>query len=239
MQPDIWINGSFVPWDEAAVHPLCHSLQRGSTVFESIDCNETDGGRAAIFRLREHMLRMENSALVVGMPMPYSVDELMDATVQTVARSGLKRCTIRPLAFYADVVFPIYPGDIPLTVVIGIGPSNTPPESYRVTVAGMRKIDDRSMPLKAKVSGNYIGPMMAKRDAVRTGFDDAVILDSDGFVAEGTTSNIFIVENGSLIATAEETILPGITRDSISSIARHLGVTVTGGKFTESGRAHV
>ena len=231
MKPDIWINGEFVPWDKACIHPLCHSMQRGATLFESIDCNEAENGRPAIFRLKEHMLRLENSARIVGMPLSYNLEELMQAAVDTVARSGKKSCVIRPLAYYADVVMQVYPGDIPVSVVIGLGESHPLPEVYRVKISRLRKIDSLSMPAKAKVSGNYIGPMIAKSEAVRSGFDDTIILDRDGYIAEGATSNIFIVENGKLVTAPEDTILPGITRDSINVIAGKLGIEVIREKF--------
>jgi len=226
MKPDLWINGTFVPWDEAGVHPLCHSLQRGSTLFESIDCNEAANGRPAIFRLREHIARLGNSAAIVGMELPYTGDEIERAVVDTVARSGMKRCIIRPLALYADVVMEVYPGPIPVSVVIGLGDAVPHPDSIRITISRLRKIDGMCMPYKAKVSGNYIGPMIAKAEAVRKGFDDTIILDREGNVAEGSTSNIFIVESGRLVTAPENAILPGITRDSIIVIAGSLGIDV-------------
>ena len=226
MKPDIWMNGEFVHWDRASIHPLCHSMQRGTTLFESIDCNEADNGRAAIFRLRDHMLRFENSARIVGMPLTYDVESLIQAVVDTIARSGMKTCTVRPLAFYAEPVMEVYPGDISVSVVIGLGESHEPPVKYKVSISRVRKIDSMSMPVKAKVSGNYIGPVIAKSEAVRKGFDDVIILDKDGFVAEGATSNIFIVEHGSLVTAPENSILPGITRNSIILIAEKLGIGV-------------
>jgi len=231
MKPDLWINGNFVPWDKACIHPLCHSMQRGATLFESIDCNEAQNGRPAIFRLREHMERLENSARIVGIPLPYDIEELVRATVETVARSGMKNCTIRPLAFYAGVVMQVYPGDAPVSVVIGLGEPSPVAERYRVKISGFRKIDGLSMPMKAKVSGNYIGPMMAKAEAVKAGYDDTILLDRDGYVAEGSTSNIFIAEAGKLVTAPEESILSGITRDSIIRIAGKLGIDVEFGKF--------
>ena len=232
MKPDLWMNGEFVPWDKACIHPLCHSLQRGATLFESIDCNETHDGRPAVFRLREHMVRLENSARIVGMPLPYDIDTLFKAVVETVAHSGLKSCVIRPLAFYADVVMEVYPGDIPVTVVIGLGEASIHAKPLSVKIGSFRKIDSTSMPVKAKVSGNYIGPMMVKAEAKRAGYDEAVILDSEGYVAEGSTSNIFIIEDGVLFTAPDDAILPGITRDSIIEIAGRLGYEVRQEKFT-------
>jgi branched-chain amino acid aminotransferase len=231
MKPDIWMNGEFVPWDKACIHPLSHSMQRGATLFESIDCNEAVGGRAAIFRLREHIERLENSARIVGITLPYNMDELKQAVIDTISRSGMKSCVIRPLAFYAGTTFGVYPGDLPITVVIGLGEPHAVSDSYRVNISHIHKIDGLSMPVKAKVSGNYIGPMIAKTEAVKAGFDDTIILDRDGFIAEGATSNIFIVEEGILFTVPEETILPGITRNSIIVIAKKLGIGVKEDKF--------
>lgn len=223
MKPDIWIDGQFVPWDKAHLHPLCHSLQRGSTVFESIDCNEADDGHAAIFRLHDHMVRFENSARFIGMPLKYSLEQLIQAVIETVAKSGLKTCTIRPLALYADPVFDVFPGESKVSVVIGLGEKKVMKESIKIKISRLRKIESSSMPIKAKVSGNYIAPLIAKSEAIREGFDDSIILDRNGNVAEGSTSNIFIVENGMLITVPGERILEGITRDSIIAISEKIG----------------
>jgi len=232
MNPDIWINGEFVPWDKAAIHPLCHSMQRGATVFDSVDCRETSDGRAAIFRLADHMKRFIRSAEIISMTIPYNLEELTDAVVATVAKSGMKTCIIRPLAYYADVIMQVYPGKLTPTVLIGLGAPHSSPETFSVTVGRMQKINCTSMPAKAKVSGNYIGPMIAKSEAVAAGFNDAIILDNEGNVAEGATSNIFIVENGKLITAPEGGILPGITRDTVMSIAAENDIDIIGEKFT-------
>lgn len=207
-------------------------MQRGTALFESIDCNETENGCAAIFRLRDHMLRFENSSRITGIPLGYDVESLIRAAVDTVAHSGLKNCTIRPLAFYAEPVMDVYPGDIPTTLVIGLGESHPVSESYRVKISRLRKIDSASMPVKAKVSANYIGPMIAKTEAIKAGFDDTIILDSEGYVAEGATSNIFIVEQGRLITAPDDAILPGITRDTITVIAANLKIETIFEKFS-------
>ncbi|MFC1606594.1 branched-chain-amino-acid transaminase [Candidatus Latescibacterota bacterium] len=233
--PDIWINGQFVPWDKASIHPFCHGLQRGSVLFESLDCNETVSGKAAIFRLNEHMERFENSARIIGMPLPYDHEGLIQAIVETVARSGMKDCVIRPLAFYSDPIMDVYPGDSTVTVIIGLGEAHIPPESHRITISDFRKIDRMCMPVKAKVSGNYINPMIAKSQAIADGFDDAILLDKDGFVAEGTTSNIFIVEEGRLVTAPPDSILLGITRDTILTMSEKNGIKTVLEKF-DTGR---
>ncbi len=231
MKPDIWMDGRFVPWDEASIHPLCHSLQRGATLFESIDCNETVDGRAAIFRLPEHIRRFEVSAEIIGMKLPYTGEEISRVIVETVARSGLKNCTIRPLAIYADPILDLYPGDAKVSMIIGLGTFHASTGVYRLQVSNWRKIDASSMPVKAKVSGNYITPMLAKSEALAAGFNDAILLDREGFVAEATTANIFIVEKGRLVTAPEETILLGVTRDSIMALSHELGVEFVQEKF--------
>ncbi len=232
MKPDIWINGQFVPWNKAHIHPLCHSLQRGATLFESIDCVKAENGNAAIFRLNDHMQRFENSSRIIGMPLEYSIEELTDAVIKTVERSGLKSCTIRPLAIYSDPVMDIYPGDSKISVIIGIGEKNNIKEFIKMKISRLRKIDSDSMPVKAKVSGNYIGPLIAKSEAIRDGFDDTIILDRDGFVAEGSTSNFFIIENGTLITAPDDKILQGITRNTIMVLSEKLGVNLVQAQFS-------
>jgi branched-chain amino acid aminotransferase len=231
MKPDVWMNGTFVPWESASVHPLCHSLQRGACLFESLDCNDTVSGRPAVFRLHDHMVRFEKSAEIIGMTLPYDIGTLERAVTSTVARSGLKKCAIRPLAFWSDPMMDLLPGDSPVTVVIGLGEFRPSPPALTAKIACSRKIDSGCMPVKAKVSGNYIASLLAKADAVRGGFKDAIFLDTDGNVAEFTTANIFIVEKGKLLTAPDDSILLGVTRDSIMKIAAHLGIECVQEKF--------
>ncbi|MFC1538682.1 aminotransferase class IV [Candidatus Latescibacterota bacterium] len=226
MTPDIWLDGEFMLWNSVCVHPFCHSLQRGATLFESIDCVEAANGHAAIFRLKEHILRLRNSSEIIRIPLNYTVEELTNAVIETVARSGLKACTIRPLAYYSDPVFDIYPGNSKVSVAIGLGERRPHKDSITMKISRLLKIDSLSMPIKAKVSGNYIAPMLAKSDAIQNGFDDTIILDHDGYVAEGATSNIFIVENGGLVTAPEENILQGITRDTVMELSQKLALNI-------------
>jgi branched-chain amino acid aminotransferase len=231
MKPDIWINGQFVPWDQASIHPLCHSLQRGATLFESLDCKEAVNGKAAIFRLKQHIRRFEISAEIIGMPLPYNADAIEKAVIDTVARSGLKDCAIRPLAFYAEPLLDLLPGETPVTLLIGLGEFHLAPPMIRMTISRRRKIDSSCMPVKAKVSGNYITPMLAKAEALKAGYHDSIFLDHDGNVAEATTANIFIVEKGKLVTSTDDTVLLGVTRDSILVIAKKLGIPTSLEKF--------
>lgn len=224
VKPDLWIDGEFIPWEKARIHPLCHSLQRGATVFESINCTETIEGKAAIFRLHDHMLRFENSSRLTGMPLGYYISDLEKAVVDTVRRSGLTRCIIRPLAIYSDPVFDLFPGNAHVSIVIAVGEKEPEKESLKVKMSRLQKIESSSMPVKAKVSGNYIAPMIAKSEAISAGFDDTILLDRDGNVAEGATSNIFIVENGVFVTPPGFKILQGITRDTIMALSQQLGI---------------
>ena len=224
VKPDLWIDGEFIPWEKACIHPLCHSLQRGATVFESIDCAETIEGKAAIFRLHDHMLRFENSSHLTGMPLGYNVSYLEKAVFETVRRSGLTRCIIRPLALYSDPVFDLLPGNAHVSIIIAVGEKEPDKESLKVKMSRLQKIESSSMPVKAKVSGNYIAPMIAKSEAINAGFDDTILMDRDGNVAEGTTSNIFIVENGALVTPPGFKILQGITRDTIMALSQQPGI---------------
>jgi branched-chain amino acid aminotransferase len=222
--PDVWINGEFVPFDNASIHPLCHSLQRGSTLFESMDCCKTHMGTPAIFRMREHLERFSRSADIIGCELPYTVDELSEAIVETVKRSGLTDCTIRPLAIYDMPEFDVFPQNTHVSVILGVAESHDPPETLDLKISSFRKIDTRSMPVKAKVSGNYINPMLAKHEAILEGYDDAALLDSEEYVAEGTTASIFIVESGKLVTAPDDTVLLGITRDSVITVAGALEI---------------
>ncbi|MFA6473112.1 MAG: aminotransferase class IV [Candidatus Latescibacterota bacterium] len=227
MNPDIWINGKFIPWNQATIHPFCHSLQRGATIFESLDCNEADTGRAAIFRLRDHIHRFEISAEIIGIHLPYSPSVIEKAVIDTVARSGLKKCCIRPLAFYADPSMDLYPGNLPVSVMIGVGEFHPSSDMLKATIGRLRKIDSSCMPVKAKVSGNYITPLLAKSEAIKAGYDDAILLDHDGYIAEASTANIFIVEKGKLVTSPDDTVLLGVTRDSIIVLSKKLGIEVS------------
>lgn len=214
------------------MHPLAHSMQRGATLFESIDCMASEQGVPIIFRLHDHMLRFENSARIVGMALPYPIEVLEAAVRETVTRGGLLNCTIRPLAYYADPVFDIYPGKQPVTVLIGLAEKKPHADAYRVQISRLRKIDELSMPVKAKVSGNYIAPMIAKSEALAAGFDDTVMLDRDGFVAECATANIFMVEEGHIFTAPGDRILQGITRNTVMQIAASRGIELLQKPFT-------
>jgi len=224
-KPQIWMNGEFVDWDSATVHILSHSLQRGSTVFESLSCEETPKG-PAIFRLDAHIDRFLESGALTGMRIPFSRNELIEGTINTVRRSGLRRCCIRPLAFYVGEELEVVPKQSTVQVTIAVAPPIPAPETFRAKVSSFRKLHPDTVPVAAKVAGNYLSAMLAKREALDEGYDEAILLDCAGSVAEGPTESLFIVRDGVVKTAQLGTVLAGITRDSVMRIARDAGYRV-------------
>jgi len=224
-RPHIWMNGEFVDWDSATVHVLSHSLQRGSTVFDSLSCVETTKG-PAIFRLDAHIDRFLESGALTGMRIPFSRDELIAGTIETVRRSGIRECCIRPLAFYAGEELEVVPKRSTIQVTIAVAPPLPVPERFRAKVSSFRKLHPDTVPVAAKVAGNYLSAMLAKREALDEGFDEAIVLDCAGSVAEGPTESLFIVHDGTVKTARLGTVLAGITRDSVIRIASDVGYRV-------------
>ena len=224
-KPEIWVDGKFVEWGRATVHVLSHSLQRGSTVFESLNCRETDKG-PAIFRLDAHVDRFVESARLTKMQIPFSREELVEATTETVKRSGCTRCCIRPLAYYAGEELQVVPKQSAVQVIIAVAPPLEPPDAVRAKVSSVRKLHPDTAPVAAKVAGNYLSSMLAKREAIEDGFDDAILLDSLGNVAECPTESLFIVKDGAVKTPPLGTVLAGITRDSVIQVAADIGCQV-------------
>ena len=228
----IWANGEFVPWEDAKVHVLTHALHYGTGVFEGIRAYETDQG-PAVFRHREHLERLEKSAKLYYMEIPYSVDELREATHELIARSGLRSCYIRPLVVRGYGPMGLYPLDNPVEVFIAVwewgaylgeeGKLN----GVRARTSSYRRISGDSLIPHAKASGQYLNSVLAKIEASKAGYDEAIMLDQKGVVCEGTGENVFVIRDGE-IATPGHTasILDGINRKSVIEIATDLGYTV-------------
>jgi branched-chain amino acid aminotransferase len=225
VKPEVWMNGELVNWDSATVHVLSHSLQRGSTVFESLACEETAKG-PAIFRLDAHTDRFLESAALTRMRIPFSRDELIEGTIETVRGSGFRRCCIRPLAFYVGEELEVVPKRSTVQVIIAVAPPLQVPERLRAKVSSFRKLHPDTVPVAAKVAGNYLSAMLAKREALDEGFDEAILLDCAGNVAECPTESLFIVKNGTVKTARLGTVLAGITRDSVLHIASDVGYRV-------------
>jgi branched-chain amino acid aminotransferase len=228
----IWFNGELIPWDEAKIHVLTHSLHYGMGVFEGIRAYETDSG-PAVFRLTEHMERLHDSAKIMMMELPYTVAELVEATRETVRASGLPSCYIRPIAYYGYGEMGL--NTLPCTVDVAIAcwpwgaylGDDAATKGVRMKVSSWTRHDHNSMPPLAKTTGNYVNSSLAKVEALKAGYDEAIMLNPLGFVSECTGENIFVARQGMLITPPTSAgALRGITQDSVMTIAADLGFEV-------------
>jgi branched-chain amino acid aminotransferase len=229
----VWMNGELVDWENATVHVLSHALHYGTGVFEGVRCYETSKG-PAVFRLRDHLERMERSAKIFLMEMPYSVDQLVTATHELIEINGLRSCYVRPIAFRGfGGEMGVNPEHNPIEVSIAVWKwgsylgDEALKSGIRMTISSWRRHDPNIIPPRAKVTGAYINSSTAKLEAVHGGFDEAVMLNPWGFVSEATGENIFIVRDGEIITPPLSAgPLPGVTRDTIFKIAADLGMTI-------------
>ena len=228
----IWMDGELVPWEQAQVHVLTHSLHYGSGVFEGIRTYATADG-PAVFRLTDHIERLLDSAKLIMMEIPYSRDELVEACKLVVRESGLDSCYVRPIAFlgYGEIGLNPLPCDVNVAIAAWPWGAYLGEESLatgvRVKVSSWRRMDPNVNPVAAKGTGIYINSSLAKVEAVKSGYDEAILLNTQGYVAECTGENVFIVRDGVLVTpTLASGALAGITRDSIMTIARDLGYDV-------------
>jgi branched-chain amino acid aminotransferase len=230
--PKIWMNGELVDWDQAQVHVLTHTLHYGTGVFEGVRAYETAEG-PAVFRLREHMVRLHNSARIMGMEIPYSVEELMEATRETVRSTGLSSCYIRPLAYYGYGEMGLNTLPCEVDVSIACWPwgaylgDDAVDKGVRMKISSWTRHEHNTMPPAAKTVGNYVNSSLAKVEALRAGYDEAIMLAPNGLVAECTGENIFCVRNGIILTPPLSAgALEGITQNSVMTIARDLGFDV-------------
>jgi branched-chain amino acid aminotransferase len=227
----VWQNGKFLRWDEAKIHSSAFGLHYGVGVFEGLRCYETAEG-PAVFRLKEHMDRLYASAQVYQLDIPYSQEELNEAICETILRNEFKSCYIRPTVYFDS-------GDLGIRAVCPVGvniltwdwPNDFGSEKLvkgmRVTVSPYKKFHSSMIPTTAKATGNYLNSILAVREASSRGYDEAILLDMHGNLAEGAVENIFLVKNGRLLTNDQNSsILLGITRDSAMRIARDLGYEV-------------
>ncbi len=227
----IWFNGSFVPWNDAQVHVMAHTLHYGSGVFEGIRCYATPEG-PAVFRLDAHIERLFQSAALYELEIPYPADALMRATLELIRRNRVADAYIRPIAFFGAHTLTVWPKGCPVVVAIAAMPLGAylkgRDQGTRVTVSSIRKFDPSAIPSHGKSCGQYVNSVRAVQEALRRGFDEAILLNSKGDVAEGSGENLFVVKGGTLITNdADASILPGITRDSVLTIAKDLGIPRT------------
>lgn len=234
----IWMDGKLIPWGEATVHVLTHTLHYGLGIFEGIRCYQCQDGKSAVFRLREHIDRFFDSGLIGGLDLPFSKKEIVSACKEILKANGLKAGYIRPLAFIGEGVMGVYPGDNPVRVAIiawswgaYLG-EEALEKGIRAKTSSFTRHHVNVMMTKAKISGNYVNSVLAKREAMKLGYDEALMLDTEGYVSEASGENIFIVKNGAIKTTPLTSILPGITRDSVMQIARSKKIPITEDKFT-------
>lgn len=236
ISPKVWKNGEIINWDDARIHVMSHVVNYGSSVFEGIRCYNTEQG-PAVFRLREHIQRLMNSAKIYRMELRFGRDEIIDGTLELLGESGLEECYIRPVIFRGlDENKPSF----------GVNPFPAPVDTYvaawqwgkylgeealeagiDVCVSSWTRITSNSLPAMAKAGANYMNSQLIKMEALLGGFSEGIALDDRGYVSEGSGENIFLVNNGKLITPPlGASILPGITRDSVIQIAREIGIEV-------------
>jgi branched-chain amino acid aminotransferase len=222
----IWIDGSFYKWDEAKIHVLTHSLHYGTAVFEGIRCYNTVKG-PAIFRLEDHVNRLFNSAKIYFMNIEFSKEQIEDAIIDTTKKNRIDECYIRPLAYFGYGKMGINPLSNKVSVAIALWKwdeylrKEDVNHGVRVMVSGWMRIDARTMPIHAKATANYANSALARIEAIKAGFDEALMLNTDGMVVEASGENIFIVKNNVLITPPTASgALEGITRDTVLRLAK-------------------
>jgi branched-chain amino acid aminotransferase len=225
----IWMNGRLVGWNDAQVHVTAHALQYGTGVFEGMRSYDTPDG-PAIFRLEPHMRRFIDSARFYELTIPYSLEDLCAASLEVIRTNRLENAY---LAFFDSHSFSVWPKDCPVSVAIIAVPGRAyiqggPEAGVRVTVSTVRRIDPSTLPPFVKACGHYTNSVRAVQEAIRRGYDEALLLNTKGDVAEGSGENLFVVKNGTVMTNdIDASILLGITRDSVLQIARDLGIPVT------------
>lgn len=235
----IWMDGKLIPWEDATVHILAHTLHYGLGAFEGIRCYQGADGSSGVFRLPEHVERLFHSALIGGFEIPYTQQQVTDAILETLRANQLKEAYIRPLAFIGAGSMGVLPTDAnPIHVCVAVwswgaylgdeGLKN----GIRIKTSSYMRHHVNVMMTKAKICGNYVNSVLAKKEAVQNGFDEALMLDTHGFVSEASGENVFIVRKGVLKTTPLTSILPGITRETVITLARDKGIPVTEQQFS-------
>jgi branched-chain amino acid aminotransferase len=240
----IWQDGEFVDWDEAKVHVLTHGLHYGTGVFEGVRCYDTEHG-PAIFRWEDHLDRFYESGKPYDIDIPYDQDELTAATAELIRRQDLESCYIRPVAFYGYDMLGLNPESCPVEVAIAVWPwgaylgEEALEEGVDVAVSSWRKYASSQIPTNAKTTGTYVNSVLASQEAKGNGYTEAIVLNKEGNVAEGPGENIFLVRDGEIYTTGlAESILDGITRQSVITIAEDLGYTVHDGATISRGELY-
>lgn len=238
----IWKNGELVPWAEASTHVLSHSLHYGSGVFEGIRCyKDPDSDKSFVFRLRDHMERLHRSAKIAAIELPYTVDELCDATVETIRANKLPAAYIRPLVYRGYGVMGVDPTGAPTDVIIACWPwdaylgPDALANGIKVGISSWRQRSINAIPPAVKATASYFNSLMAKLEAKEHGYSEAIMLNEEGRVCEGTGENLFVVRDGILSTPPlSDGVLEGITRDSVIVLAEELDIPVLEESLTRS-----
>jgi branched-chain amino acid aminotransferase len=234
----IWMDGQFVDWDEARIHVLTHTFHYGMGVFEGIRCYRCQDGSSAVFRLKDHIDRLYDSALISGITIPFSREMILEACKETLRVNSLAEGYIRPIVFIGEGVMGVYPADNPIRVGIVTWPwgaylgEEALKRGIRVKVSSFTRHHVNVMMTKGKICGSYVNSVLAKTEVIRAGYDEALMLDTEGYVSEGSGENIFIARRGQIKTTPLTSILEGITRNSILCLATDLGIEVREERFT-------
>jgi branched-chain amino acid aminotransferase len=228
----IWMNGELVDWADAKIHVGAHGLHYGTGVFEGIRCYETPKG-PAVFRLTDHIKRLEASARLLNMKLPYSGEEIREACLEVIGVNGLPECYLRPFAFYGYGELGVSSAGNPVEVVVMSWPWGTylgddgMKNGIRCKISSWKRVGANTIPHAAKATGIYLNSMLAVMEANRAGYDEAILLTDDGFIADGSGENVFVVKDGKISTPPLSTsILPGITRDCVIQIAQDMGYSV-------------
>ncbi|MHB1907635.1 MAG: branched-chain amino acid transaminase [Nitrososphaerales archaeon] len=234
----IWMDGDIVPWENANVHVMTHSLHYGSAMFEGIRCYKTDRG-PMIFRLDAHMKRLFRSAKIYDMVIPFSYDEIAKGIKSLVSANNIEETYIRPIVYYGSDEVGVNPKGNKVHVAVAMWPwlpylgEDGIRKGVRCKISSWARIDQRSLPTMAKAAANYANSILAKTEAQKLGYDEAILLNTNGFVTEGTGENLFAVRDGTIVTPPLSAgILPGITRESIIQVGRDMGYVVKERNFT-------
>jgi len=234
----IWLDGAFVPWDAAQVHVLTHTLHYGMGVFEGIRCYQTEDGRSAIFRLREHTRRLFASAHILNIKIPFTEDAIDAACLEAVRRNKLSECYLRPLVFLGEGEMGLHAVTNPVRVAIVVWPWGSylgdegVRNGIRVKTSSFQRFHVNTMMTKAKAVGHYVNSILASQEARGGGYDEALMLDTDGFVAEASGENLFIVRDRVVKTPPLTSVLPGITRATILTLLAEQGHRLVEERFT-------
>ncbi|MGB7184300.1 MAG: branched-chain amino acid transaminase [Burkholderiaceae bacterium] len=238
MEGQIWMNGEFVEWRDAKLHVLTHSLHYGMAVFEGVRAYEQASGGSAVFRLPEHTRRLFNSAKIFQMEIPFSFEDIVQAQIDAIKANNLKSCYIRPLVWIGSEKMGVSPVGNSIYVAIATWPwgaylgEDGISKGIRVKTSSYTRHHVNVSMVRAKASGYYINSILANREVTANGYDEALLLDTEGYVSEGAGENVFIVRGGRIYTPDLASCLDGITRDSVVTIARDLGIEVIEKRIT-------